>query len=304
MSESLHQRREGGKRTDWSAAKLPAEKPLITIITSTFNAVKDLPWTSDSLWGQTYPYIQWIVADGASIDGTVEWLTEHDELIDVWFSEPDSGIYDAWNKAVIYAQGDWIQFLGAGDELAAPDTLAALATTLVNAHPLHDLVYGKLRFLSEKNRIVLEELGEPWDKMRGRRQMYLPMLPMHPAIFAHKSLFSEPDPFDSHFRIAADALFLTQAISRKDPLFVDTLIDLMPLGGISGRLDSVAAISKEYWAISKKLGVKNTVTHIIIERTKLFSKLALFSCLPHAAVLNIADIYRKMSGRNSRWSVD
>jgi hypothetical protein len=239
MSESLHQRREGGKRTDWTAAKRPADKPLITIITSTFNAVRDLPWTSDSLWGQTYPYIQWIVADGASTDGTVEWLSQHDELIDVWFSEPDSGIYDAWNKALGYAAGDWIQFVGAGDELAAPGTLGDVAKILAGAYPSANIVYGRLQFISEISRTVLEEAGLPWAEMEGRWQPYLPATPPHPSSFAHRSLFNGNQPFSVKYKIASDQLFMLKAIKEKKPKFTDILVDKTPVGGISGRLDSL-----------------------------------------------------------------
>lgn len=104
--------------------------PLITIITSTFNAGEQLRFTAQSIKNQTYPHIQWIIVDGKSSDNTIDIIEELGELVSVWFSEKDSGIYDAWNKALKYAKGDWIQFIGAGDELAEADTLEKIAQIL------------------------------------------------------------------------------------------------------------------------------------------------------------------------------
>src|SRR5699024_5468308 len=109
------------------AVRQHSDLPIITIITSTYNVVQDLQWTIDSIREQTYPNIQWIIADGASTDGTVKMFEANSELIDYWFSEPDTGIYDAWNKALEHVKGDWLQFIGAGDELYGTSTLEKVA---------------------------------------------------------------------------------------------------------------------------------------------------------------------------------
>jgi glycosyltransferase involved in cell wall biosynthesis len=302
MSESLHQRQEGGKRTDWAAAKRPADKPLITIITSTFNVVRDLPWTSDSLWGQTYPYIQWIVADGASTDGTVEWLSQHDELIDVWFSEPDSGIYDAWNKAVAYAKGDWIQFIGAGDELAASDTLDKVSSTLHGSYPNANLVHGRIQYVSEIERVDLDEGGGDLNLVDNGCHPFLPSTPPHTALFSHTTLFQSNRPFSTKYKIAADQLFMIKAIADKSPIFIDIFICRMPLGGVSGNLENLGVVSSEAKLISKELGIKLSLRQRI-SALKVDAKILLIRTLPRESIPKVADLYRKMLGKKARWTI-
>src|SRR5262245_48790230 len=88
--------------------------PLITIVTATMNAAATLPITARSLAGQHGADFEWIVADGASTDGTLDYLSRC-EMPVCWTSAPDRGIYDAWNKACRRARGEWLLFLGAGD---------------------------------------------------------------------------------------------------------------------------------------------------------------------------------------------
>ena len=294
---------KGGRFTDWSVVERPAHMPLITIITSTFNAVSQLPWTIDSIRKQVYPYIQWIIADGASKDGTLELIERNKDIIDVWFSAPDSGIYDAWNKALHYAKGDWVQFIGAGDELAAAETLLQISSILATAHPNHDLVYGRLQFISEKNRMHLEEVGQPWSEMVGKWELFRPKLPVHPEVFHHHSIFKDEKTFDTRFKVAGDSHLLMRCIKNKPPLYAPILIDKMPTGGISGSLENTAKIAKEVRIISKELGFKPPITHILYENFKIYGKNLTLALLPIHVVHKIADCYRKIVGKKPRWLV-
>ena len=89
-------------------------KPLVTIITATYNAASSLQATISSIRQQSYVNIEWIIVDGGSSDDTVRILQQNDDVIQFWTSEPDNGIYDAWNKGIARARGEWIGFLGAG----------------------------------------------------------------------------------------------------------------------------------------------------------------------------------------------
>ena len=91
--------------------------PLVTIITVVFNGEKHLEQTIQSVINQTYDNVEYIVIDGGSTDGTVDIIRKYEEKIDYWVSEPDNGIYDAMNKALTIAKGDWILFLGSDDIL-------------------------------------------------------------------------------------------------------------------------------------------------------------------------------------------
>jgi cellulose synthase/poly-beta-1,6-N-acetylglucosamine synthase-like glycosyltransferase len=122
LPEGEGRKGEGGLRTQGYFKQSLPDKPLITIITSTYNAAEYLPRTIKSVREQTYTNIEWIIVDGNSKDNTVELIRQNEDVIDYWVSEPDSGIYDAWNKGVSLANGDWIAFLGAGDSYK-PDAI-------------------------------------------------------------------------------------------------------------------------------------------------------------------------------------
>jgi glycosyltransferase involved in cell wall biosynthesis len=106
---------EGGFRLQGkSPVKNPA-KPLISIVTVTFNAEKHLAQALDSILNQDYPNVELIVVDGGSKDGTLDVIKGREKDIAYWISEKDKGIYDAMNKGLFLATGDWIGFKNADD---------------------------------------------------------------------------------------------------------------------------------------------------------------------------------------------
>ena len=289
------QRLSGGKQTDWQSICAQTDQPIITIITSTYNVAKDLHWTIDSIKVQSYLHIQWIVADGASNDGTVEILQEHNELIDYWFSEPDTGIYDAWNKALEHVQGDWVQFIGAGDELYEPDTLTKVARYLKDAHPEYDLVYGQVMHISEKGRKELFISGEPWDNYKNKWEMGRPKLPAHPAIYHHVSIFSAYQ-FQTSFKIVADSYLLMQCLD-KHLLYIDLIVDKMPVGGVSDTPVGGIKSYKELLIATKMLNIP--VPFIIRQRAQFhyLMKSSLLNIIGENKYKEIADIVKPLVGR-------
>ena len=129
----------------------------VTIITSTLNSLEQLKHTAESIFMQSRGDWQWIIVDGASSDGTREWLNgiagSHSNVD--FISEPDNGIYEAWNKALPLVRGSWVIFLGAGDKLKNADVLQACikyldeATTLSReyGHILNETI--ALKFLQQ-----------------------------------------------------------------------------------------------------------------------------------------------------------
>ena len=112
-------------------------KPIITIIVAVLNSKESLERCIESVNNQTYPHRELIIIDGGSTDGTVEILKNNDDKIAYWESKPDRGIYHAFNKAIKYAQGEWIYFLGSDDYLWTSDVLEKVAQ---NIRTIHDRI--------------------------------------------------------------------------------------------------------------------------------------------------------------------
>jgi putative colanic acid biosynthesis glycosyltransferase len=132
----------GGARSR-SPAPRDSARPLVSVITVTYNAARSLPACLESVAGQTYRGVEHVVVDGGSTDGTLDVLRAWDERLAWWVSEPDRGIYDAMNKGIDAARGEWIYFLGADDTLAAPDVVERCLPHLRSGVAL---VYGDVRY--------------------------------------------------------------------------------------------------------------------------------------------------------------
>lgn len=256
-------------------------EPLISIITSTFNAKAALQKTAESIRGQTYTEIQWIVVDGASTDGTVDVILCNGNSIDFWVSERDNGIYDAWNKGCAQIRGEWVLFLGAGDELASPDTLATCVEYLNAAAGSHDIVYGRIQLVGDDGTIVAE-LGQPWEKIKGKWGGLLPLLPPHPSSFHHRRLFSAVNSFDAAFRYAGDTAFVVRSVLRQDPLYIPVLVDRMLAGGVSASPGNILEVAQERRVIARKLGVHPPILHTLRWNVGLFAQVAMYRLVPAA----------------------
>src|SRR5687767_1706020 len=92
-----------------------ADLPLISVITIVYNGESYLEKTIESVVNQRYPNIEYIIVDGSSKDGTVNIIKKYSNRIAKWVSEPDKGIYDAMNKGLAMASGEWVNFLNGGD---------------------------------------------------------------------------------------------------------------------------------------------------------------------------------------------
>ena len=111
----------------------------VTIITVCYNAVKVIEDTIKSVVNQTYPEKEYIIIDGGSVDGTVDIIKQYYGQIDYWISESDKGIYDAMNKGILKATGDYINFMNAGDSFYS-DTVLQSFFSLIDTKT--DIAYG------------------------------------------------------------------------------------------------------------------------------------------------------------------
>lgn len=175
----------------------------ITIIIATYNAEKTLKQTLDSIKYQTYSNIELIVVDGNSTDNTVDIIKEYNDIITKWISEPDTGIYNAWNKALNFVTGDYIAFIGADDCYCNYYVIKNIASYLdVDTNILSTPIFlvdekNKTQFLMN-NHISKDEL------LSGS------MIP-HPGMFVKADIIKKYG-FNEQNRIISDYEFLLQYI--------------------------------------------------------------------------------------------
>ena len=177
--------------------------PLFSIITVCFNSLAQLPSTVQSLRCQLAggPF-EWVVVDGASTDGSVAWLAGQQP--DQFFSGPDSGIYDAMNKASALARGQWLFFLNAGDAFADPQVLADVAQAIA-AQPQADIVFGDVLYVGAGG---VRRKRFHW--VTPRRLLFGDLC--HQAVFVRRSLFQRIGPFDASLRWNADFDWFIRAV--------------------------------------------------------------------------------------------
>ncbi|WP_339679941.1 glycosyltransferase family 2 protein [Cyclobacterium marinum] len=116
----------------------------ISIITVCYNCVKDITLTIESVLNQKYSNIQYIIIDGGSTDGTIDIINKYKDKIDIIISEPDQGIFDAMNKGLKYATGDWVNFMNAGDRFYDDSVLQFLfqSTSYINIGVLYGSTFS------------------------------------------------------------------------------------------------------------------------------------------------------------------
>jgi glycosyltransferase involved in cell wall biosynthesis len=228
-----------------------SNKKYITIITSTLNCASDLLETSRSLRRQTYKNFQWIIIDGQSDNHTMNVIELNKDLISNCISEPDSGIYEAWNKACKLIQGEWVIFLGAGDELYTSDTLEIAVSKLASTAEDVSIAYGDVyQFLGNK---IIYHYGKvdlsQWDS-------YRPKLPAHQGVFHRSTLFHKTKPFDEAYKIVADSKLLILSLREGCAEYLDMNICRMLPGGVSSKYKNAVKVKNEFLLLEKDLGYK------------------------------------------------
>ena len=217
--------------------------PLISIVVAVYNGAKTIQQCVDSISHQTYPNKELIIIDGGSLDGTVELLKSNQENIAYWISEPDRGIYNAWNKGVSQTKGEWICFLGADDYFWDVRVLDQVVSQLATISPKINVAYGKIMLLGSDDE-KLYAIGKPWGAVKNhfKQLMSIP----HPGLMHRTSLFRKYGNFDEAFRIAGDYEFLLRELKSNDAMFMPKLITAgMRQGGVSSHPTNAVETMRE-----------------------------------------------------------
>jgi glycosyltransferase involved in cell wall biosynthesis len=228
----------------------------LTIITSTLNCSAGLIKTAYSIREQSYQNIQWIIADGLSKDGTIDVIRNNCDIVCNWFSAPDSGIYDAWNKACVHIDGSWVLFLGAGDTFESKDTLKDCCIKLLTVPLEYSFAFGGIKIQGKNKYRIIKHLGEfhpVWMDLNYST-------PPHSSTFTRSAILKN-NPFDSQFSIIGDRKFMNLHSGGKY-YNLEMFVTIMDEFGISHDIKNIPVIWKENIMISKTV-LRAPLSHMI-----------------------------------------
>jgi len=271
----------------------------ISVVIAVRNGARTLQRCIDSIRNQSYPLKELVIVDGMSTDGTRDILAKNDEIIASWTSEPDTGIYHAWNKALARAKGDWICFLGADDYFWDSQVLEHMAPHLAGAYPPVRVVYGEVALLNEAGQ-MLGRFGKPWPEMRSDF-LRGEALNIHQATFHHRSLFEQRGGFDETFHVAGDYELLLRELQRNKAIHVPCLVAAMQHGGVSSNPANKMKTNAEV----------RRAMRLNALQPGLRLRMAWFRAMVHAAMYRVAgerisglvaDGYRHLTGKGRLWT--
>ena len=213
-------------------------KPKLSIITINLNNGIGLEKTILSVNDQTFKDYEFIVIDGGSNDSSQETMNIHSNQIHYKSSENDKGVYDAQNKGLRQATGEYCLFLNSGDSLAEKSTLEKVFTKNIQC----DIAYGNMLIKNPNGK--LSEGKMP--KTLTFHQLMTDTI-WHPVSFIKRTILSERGGYDTRFKIAADYDFFLYAIliKRATTFYLDEFISVFDLNGLSSNPANAEIIAKE-----------------------------------------------------------
>ncbi len=171
-------------------------QPKLSIITVTYNAERFLEPTIQSIATQTYTNIEYIIVDGGSKDGTVDIVKKYPNVVSQWVSERDNGLYDAMNKGLQMATGDYTMVLNAGDLLDSPDTIANAFAQCKG----EDVLYGDTKIIDTNYQFVGMRHFTPPENLTWK-SFEQGMVVCHQSIISKKEITPS---YNLNYKIAAD----------------------------------------------------------------------------------------------------
>jgi len=204
----------------------------LSIITVNKNNASGLEVTGFSVIFQTFNDFEWIVIDGGSEDNSIEVIKKYSHSIKYWVSEADDGIYNAMNKGILHATGDYCLFLNSGDWLFGPDSLKNAFNIIQNSKPA-DIYYGNCLtndfFLTSE--YLLWKMPDPLTA----DDLYAQTALSHQNSFIKRSLFHDHEFYNEDYPTVSDALFFAKEFLKHESKFIhiNTVISVYSLDGIS-----------------------------------------------------------------------
>lgn len=205
----------------------------ISIITAVLNAREAIRETIESILGQTFGSLEYIIIDGNSTDGTLEVIEEHRDPRTQIISEPDQGLYDALNKGIKRSSGDIIGVLPAGDLYAHNRVLRTVAEAFATIK--EDSCYGDLQYVDQNNP---NKVIRHWKSSVYRDGKFRwGWMPPHPTFFVKREIYEKYNCFNPKFQISGDYELMLRylAVHRISTFYIPEVMVKMRVGGMSNR---------------------------------------------------------------------
>ena len=231
--------------------------PKLSVITIVYNNAKDIERTMLSVLNQSYQNIEYVVIDGASTDGTLEIIKKYENRLAKLISEKDKGIYDAMNKGLLQATGDYVLFMNSGDEIYELDTVEKIFATSPNA----DIYYGETEMYDENWNSLGQRRHQAPENFTWRSFKY-GMNISHQAIYIKRSL---TEPYDLKYKYSADIDWVIK-IAKKASSIVNTHLYVAKylVGGMSKKKHR-ESLKERFKIFSHYYGfVANVINHVVI----------------------------------------
>jgi len=253
VSETKEGIRDKGSSPEWEKGR-----PVVSIITVVYNDFSGLKKTLQSINNQTYKNIEHIIIDGASTDGTVDLIREYQDNIHYWISEPDEGLYDAMNKGLEAANGDFVWFMNAGDLFHQDDTTEKIIS-LGSGNV--DIYYGDTMIVDENyNEVGLRRLRPP--KKLDWKSFKKGMLVCHQSILIKRTL---ADQYDRRYKHSADFDWVIKALKKTDSIVNTNLIIASFLDGGHSKQNIKPSLKERFHSMRRHYGFLPTlISHIPI----------------------------------------
>lgn len=218
--------------------------PSVSIITINLDNESGLRRTFESVFNQTYDDFEYIVIDGGSIDGSADLIDQYAEHITYAVSESDEGLYDAMNKGILVARGEYLLFLNSGDELYDQNVLFNVFSQTYT----ESFLFGDMVLVHKGGRRTLDKGPKTSDV--GLLDMYLGTL-NHPSTFIGREVFQKYGAYDTSISIVSDwkLFFVAIGLNLESVRYLDAPISVFYMGGISSQKKQ---IQKEREAVFRK----------------------------------------------------
>ena len=213
----------------------------ISIITISFNSGGSIQKTLDSVFNQSYNNIEHIIIDGGSTDNTLAICNTFSHISKL-ISEPDNGVYDAFNKGLKLATGDIIGFLNADDVFFNNNSIQEIAEAFSSNKT--DIVYGNLDYVNQDGKIIRNWISKPYEKGLVKKAW----MPAHPTFYCKKKVYDQLGGYNDSFKIGGDFELCLRflEVNQVPSFYLNKKLVKMLVGGISNsNLKSKWIIYKE-----------------------------------------------------------